>query len=214
MSSETVSDRLDQLEAIIHELADEVAPGGPEDRAWAIINELRSKPVASGVEVKPLDWTCIAGHDGHFWRAPNPFGGLPLESQTGEQKARHEADYRNRILSALEPATAPVVSEPVAQMRDTWDMEGDPIIWLEGCETLKVGDYLYASPQPQPKAVTEDMVERLAVSVFDQTSDNDTVPWERQPGRVRNQTRKQVRQVLTALRIHAPAALEAAMKEA
>jgi len=47
----------------------------------------------------------------------------------------------------------------------------------------------------------EDRVEKIAVSYFDMNSDNDTVPWERQPGRVRTQTRKMVRQILAAVEI-------------
>lgn len=47
----------------------------------------------------------------------------------------------------------------------------------------------------------EERIEKIAISYFEMTSDNDTVPWDWQPGRVRTQTRKMVRQVLAAIDI-------------
>lgn len=53
---EAVEAMLDRLEGIIRELAGEVAPNGPEDRAWATINDLRAALAAplGGVGVKAL----------------------------------------------------------------------------------------------------------------------------------------------------------------
>lgn len=51
-------------------------------------------------------------------------------------------------------------AEPVAMMVAPWG-EADSVSWLEGCEKLQVGDYLYAAPLPtaasdgQVEAVTE-----------------------------------------------------------
>lgn len=126
-------DRLDQLEAIIHELAGEVAPGGPEDRAWAIINDLSSKPVA-GVEVKPLEWV---GDE-----AQTPFGKYRVyrtddgygvsfehdelvhvgfnsvrtfESPRDNAISYAQPDYRQRILSTLSrPAQEPAHPDDMA----------------------------------------------------------------------------------------------------
>ena len=57
------------------------------------------------VKVKPLNWEVIQGHSGIWWRASNPFGGLPYEALSESDKERHQADYERRILSALaEPA--------------------------------------------------------------------------------------------------------------
>lgn len=101
----------------------------PRLSAW----NRRYKPVASGVEVTPLEWLddgsggfVAMGSFGDYevnpvgfldreqWEILMPAHHLGHRDTLKEAKAAAEADYRNRILSALLPkATAPVVSEPV-----------------------------------------------------------------------------------------------------
>lgn len=54
---------LDRLEMAIRELAGEVAPGGPEDRAFAAINELRASLVSPPKAWKPVAWVSAACPD-------------------------------------------------------------------------------------------------------------------------------------------------------
>ncbi|MET0438278.1 MAG: hypothetical protein ABW043_12380 [Devosia sp.] len=130
------------------------------------LRSLRSKPVA-GVEVKPLDWTCIAGYDGHFWRATDPVSGCEVTAYTGDQKARHEADYRQRTLSTLSlPAQEPVATFDVVEMGKD-GMRGAthlmPELWWS---KYPAGSHsLYASPQLE--AVTDEMVERAARRIYE-----------------------------------------------
>lgn len=155
------------------------------------LQSLRSKPVA-GVEVKPLEWKDGWGCS----TAKSCVGVYQVKSRPSDSavdvtlangasvwstwasvaeaaKAAAEADYRQRILSALLPkATAPVVSEPVA-----WQIvlpnghEGSIFTDRETADGVASGFKtaivrpLYASPQPQPKAVTEEGVERAAAAM-------------------------------------------------
>lgn len=113
-------------------------PERSEEGAAAEAWNRRSKPVASGVEVKPLEWVKIfewgrdlkadtilggytisidgpgAGGSSNLWMAGADTDTFEVFDTLREAKAAAEADYRNRILSALLPkATAPVVSEPL-----------------------------------------------------------------------------------------------------
>lgn len=196
MSKENrVSDeRLDQLETIIHELAGEVAPGGTEDRAWAIINDLRSKPVA-GVEVKPLAWKDCATNKGPGFDivdrhrlgvafAETPIGTYVIASgpanlyeawlRSGqvsgayktkdEAKAAAKADLCQRILSTL---SLPA-QEPVAWQRchptQGWQFVSEEDIPHYRSTGQEIRP-LYASPQPEA-VITEEMVERAAIGMW------------------------------------------------
>ena len=103
-----------------------------------------------------------------------------------EALAACEADYRNRILSALLPkATAPVVSEHVAKPYafEFGKSNGDGTYCVviergdEGyVERFAVKDWpikpLYASPQPEA-VITEEMVERAHSIIWPATEWND-----------------------------------------
>ena len=75
-----------------------------------------------------------------------------------EAKAAAEADYRNRIMSTLLPkATAPVVSEPAYWHNGMGQMLSADALAMQDQETAsRFCHPLYASPQPQPVAVTEE----------------------------------------------------------
>lgn len=51
--------------------------------------------------VKPLDWERIEGYNSVWWRAPNPFGGLPFEATTMDERNRRDDNYRAFVLSLL-----------------------------------------------------------------------------------------------------------------
>lgn len=163
------------------------------------LQSLRSKPVA-GVEVKPLEWgktsygrpetETIVGvyrvfeHVDGGWAAT--FKTFNLVDANGrknfateaEALDAAEADYRQRILSALIPkATAPVVSEPVATIDRAMDCDSWPE-WLGDIVDLAIQAsdaadmsteqaiayaILHYAASPQPEAViTEEIVERAA----------------------------------------------------
>lgn len=188
MSSETVSD--ERLMIVLNRLGEDRNDEGDQRRVEMLVSEvrsiltelqsLRSKPVASEVEVKPLEW--VKHPNVEAWRAETMLGSykvfavaLPAtwsfyghagelierkSPDVTEAKAAAEADYRNRILSALEAATAPVVSEPVAWgwadktgIRSTTLDKGEAERWADTRGTVIP---LYASPQLQQKAVTEE----------------------------------------------------------
>ncbi|KKB80826.1 hypothetical protein VW35_01045 [Devosia soli] len=189
MSSETVSnERLAEMLEAFTEPAKRFGANNPEyDLALALreLQSLRSKPVASGVEVKPLEWEQVGRRGKRVYRAETAFADYQVdcyEDSDGpgweafygdvhelgcfateqEAKAAAEADYRNRIMSVLEPATAPVGWQPRRKQAVRLAMptasefvfalhptEDDALMDADECRPL------YASPQPQPKAVTD-----------------------------------------------------------
>ena len=53
------------------------------------------------IDVRPLVWTQVQGKDGPWWWAENPFGGLPYEALTEEDKIHRENKYRNKVRGLL-----------------------------------------------------------------------------------------------------------------
>lgn len=157
--------------------------------ARSILTELqyiRSKPVA-GVEVKPLEWTKSNVAD--RWTAQHAFGQfeinrIPYKREDGCQfswmrgiyseyfitiedaKATAEADYRQRILSALSlPEQEPVAWEGYWPGAGSIDSVTRLTSYRPTMEKWKADEAeitpLYASPQPEA-VITEEMVERGA----------------------------------------------------
>ncbi|HWU19341.1 MAG TPA: hypothetical protein VN155_16795 [Devosia sp.] len=84
-----------------------------------------------------------------------------------------------KVEYALRALSSNSEGEAVAQMIGPWDMEGDCIVWLEGCERLSAGDLLYTRPQPQQVEVSDEMVERAARGLHEASSTHQKheVPW-------------------------------------
>lgn len=208
-----------------------------------------SKPVASGVEVNGLDiadtcdgveqtafeeWASSEKYDMH----EHPMHYLFLDPKTNAARMGWKAGIlhaRNRIMSALPPkATALVVSEPVA-----WQVRREGNVEWSTVSARDVNGYsdryerrpLYTSPQPQPqpKAVTEELDGADLQTLMQLKRDN---VWDGARPVLENPIADEMRrafalserglialeQVARGVRLHITrkgvAALEAAMKEA
>lgn len=53
------------------------------------------------IDVRPLDWIVIKSPGGSFWEAPNPFGGLPLQATTTEEKVYKDNEHRKKVRGLL-----------------------------------------------------------------------------------------------------------------
>lgn len=87
-----------QGELVVWEMDDD--RGLEMDEYISLIAKLLSHIQPSHPVVKPLKWEAMS--NGSWWRAPNPFGGLPYEATDLEQKKNIENRYKNLVLAQLE----------------------------------------------------------------------------------------------------------------